>query len=321
MFELIKGIRSILEASMAVRPQEEVLVVADNDGKSMWIGTILMNVANSMGANAVLTVKTPEWSYGHEPPAAVAAAMKSVNVVICISDKATVGHTNARKEATAAGVRYYGINQIPVDDLQQGVSAESLQIIKARTEEMAKRLTRANRARVTSPSGTDITVGLTGRQGLALNPIAGVVSSLPYYAEAAIAPVEGTAEGVIVADLAISVWNNLLRQPVRLIVKAGKVVDISGPDEYVDRLRQIAATDENASNIAELGIGASHIIPPDMHGTRRDYARIGTAHLALGKNSDIGGQTYSHIHVDALFSQATVKLDNDYILKDGVLLV
>ncbi len=322
MFNLIKGIQSILEACTAVKPGERVLVIADNEGMSISIGQILMHVANSMGAEAVLTLISPLKFMGQEPPAPVATAMKNVEVIFCVTDKvATVAHTTARKEATANGARYYGIYQIPVDDLKQGVSTEDMVLIKDRTEALAQRLTDATVARVTSPSGTDITLSLAGRQGLALSPMSSIVASLPYYAEAAIAPVEGTAEGIIVADLAVSSWSCVLREPLRYTVKAGKVVDISGSTEVADKLRKIAATDENASNIAELGIGTSHIIPWEMHGTRRDYARIGTAHIAIGRNNDIGGETLSQIHVDGLFSRATVQLDKEHVLREGNLLI
>ncbi|MFC1981654.1 aminopeptidase [Chloroflexota bacterium] len=321
MLELMNGIRSTLEACEAVKPGEKALVIAADDGKSMWIGYILMNAIKSMGAEAVLTIMASQWNYEEEPPAPVVAAMKSVDVFFHVTDKATVAHTIARKEANAAGIKYYGICQIPVDDLKEGVTTADMRLIKERTESLAQRLTQAKVARVTSPSGTDITMSLAGREALALNPMHSLFASLPYYAEAAIAPVEGTGEGIVVADLAVSAWNSLLREPLRFTVKKGRVVDISGGKQDAEGLSKIAATDENANNIAELGIGTSHIIPSIMHGTRRDYARMGTAHVAMGRNNDFGGQRWSHIHIDGLFSQATIELDNQCVLRNGSLLI
>ncbi|MFC2003102.1 aminopeptidase [Chloroflexota bacterium] len=321
MFELMKGIRSILEACTAVKPKENVLVVADNDGGSMWIGQLVVNVVTEMGAEAVLAVINPRDIRGQEPPASVAVAMKSVNAIFRITESAALVHGDARKEATAAGARYYVINPVLANDLEQGISVADLLAIKERTDSLAQRLTQANMARVTNPSGTNITMSLAGREGIALNPMSHVVANFPDYAEAAIAPVEGTAEGIIIADLAVVQWGYLLREPLRLTVKAGKVVDMSGCTQDADRLRKIAATDENAANIAELGIGTSHTIPWVMHGTRRDAARIGTAHIAIGRNNDIGGETWSRIHYDGLMSQATVELDNQCVLREGALLI
>ncbi|MFC2059603.1 aminopeptidase [Chloroflexota bacterium] len=322
MFELMKGIRSIFEACMAVKPGEQWLVLADDDGRSMWIGQLVMNVISSMGSEAVLVIITPREIAEQEPPASVAAAMRSVDAVVRVSEKKALVHSDARKEATAAGVRYYSImGGIPIEDLKQGVSAADIQLIKEKTESLAQRLTQASVARVTSQLGTNITLGLTGREGIALHPMSHVAAGLPYYAEAAIAPVEGTAEGIIVADLAVVQWGYRLREPLRITVKAGKVVDISSCAQEADRLRKIIAMDENASNIAELGIGTSHIIPWEIHGTRRDAARIGTAHIGIGRNNDIGGKTWSRIHVDSLIDKAIVDLDDYCVLREGSLLI
>ncbi len=224
MFELIKGIRSIVETCMEVKPGERVLIITDNEGGPMWVAQLAMSVISSMGAEVVLTVVNPWEVAGQEPPPAVAAAMKNVDAILYLSDKAGgLPHTDARKEATAAGAKYYSIFQIPVDDLKQGVSASDIQLIKERTESMAQRLTQANVARVTSPSGTDLTMSLTGREGLALHPKSHGVAGLPDYAEAAIAPVEGTAEGVIVADLAVSrdLFAAILERITRLSLSPG----------------------------------------------------------------------------------------------------
>ena len=234
MFELINGIRSIVETCMRIEPKERILVIADDEAGPMWAGQLAMNIIGSMGAEVVLTVITPRDILDPEPPAAVAAAMKSVNAVLNITDKAALVHTSARKEATAAGVRFYTLSSIPLDDLKQGVTATDIKLIKERTETLAQRLTQAKVARLTSPSGTDIAMSLTGREGVAIHPMSDL-GSLPYYAEAAIAPVEGTAEGVIVADLEVVGWECLLREPLHYTVKAGKAVNVSGCAEEAIR--------------------------------------------------------------------------------------
>jgi len=321
VFEVSKGIQSILKACVTFEPQEPVLVIVDNEGGPKWIGELFMNAITSMGAEVVLTAITPSEFDGQEPPASVAAAMKCANAIFRVSDRNSMVHTTARKEATAAGARYFTVFQVPVDALKKGVSRADMSVITKRTESLARRLTKANFARVTTALGTDITLGLRGRQGLALSPMSPVVSGLPFYAEAAIAPVEGTAEGVIVADLAVVGWGYLLREPLRYTVEAGKVVSISGRIEDAKKLRKITAVEENASNIAELGIGTSHIVPLPIHGIRNDAARVGTAHIAMGRNDDIGGTTWSNIHLDSLMDRATVELDGDCVLRDGKLLI
>ena len=51
----------------------------------------------------------------------------------------------------------------------------------------------------------------------------------------------------------------------------------------------------------------------------QDAARLGTVHFALGRSNNIGGNTVSEVHWDALMGQATVELDGRSILEDGTL--
>lgn len=52
-----------------------------------------------------------------------------------------------------------------------------------------------------------------------------------------------------------------------------------------------------------------------------DFVRYGTAHLALGRSDDIGGETMSKIHQDVLIDKPTIFIDDQCIMKDGELLV
>lgn len=319
MLKLMKGIQSILEACLSIQPKERVLVIAYTDPISSWVGEIMMGIVESMEAEPVLTIMAPREIVGHEPPPAVAAAMKNVNWIIQICEKNAILHTTARTEATDIGVKFADILDFSLDDLKKGVSKADVLKIKNQTERMADILTKGKVARITTSSGTDLTLSLDGRDGIALHPMGPVLYTIPWYAEALISPIEGTAEGMVVPDLAMRGWGCLLREPLRYRVKAGKVVEILGSPPDVDRIRKIAAADDNAANIAELGLGSSHIVPGEIRGRSPDFARLGTAHIAIGRNNDIGGKTWSCIHQDGLMSRPTVEVDKVCIMKDGAL--
>jgi leucyl aminopeptidase (aminopeptidase T) len=88
----------------------------------------------------------------------------------------------------------------------------------------------------------------------------------------------------------------------------------------VERLKKLLATDENAVNCAaELGISTSHTIPKDLRGGVWDYGLAGTIHIATGRNNDIGGETFSQIHIDFLITRSTVWLDDLCVVKGGEL--
>ncbi len=322
MFDVANGLRSIMEACGMVKKGEQVLVIADNEGGSMWLGEIVMNVAGSMGGNAMLMVIDPPEMRGAEPPPAVSAAMKKVNVSIRVTDKAALVHSTARKEATALGARYYTFDNIPLEHIKKGASALDIHTIADRTEKLARIMDRSKIARVTSPSGTDLRFSIEGRKSIPLHPLSPIVAGVPYYAEAASAPVEASADGKIVVDLGFIDWGYLLNKPIHLVVREGNVVSVAGGNlADMNKLNDALKKYKNASNIAEFGIGTSHIVPLPMRGNRQDAARMGTVHFALGRNDDIGGLTHSEVHWDVLISQPNIELDGQLIMKDGVLYI
>jgi leucyl aminopeptidase (aminopeptidase T) len=48
-----------------------------------------------------------------------------------------------------------------------------------------------------------------------------------------------------------------------------------------------------------------------------DDALLGTVHLAVGRNNDIGGKTLSAIHNDLLMTQPSLELDGVRVLEKG----
>ena len=166
-------------------------------------------------------------------------------------------------------------------------------------------------------------MSLKGRQGIPIHPLASAaIITVPDYAEAAIAPVEGTTEGVLVADANVQGWNFVLREPLRLTIKKGKINEVSGPEDYVGKLKALLAMDENASNCAaELGIATSHTMTTGLTGVSWEYGMAGTIHIAFGRNNDIGGKTLSKLHRDLMITKSTVWLDDVCVLENGELRV
>ena len=317
MRKLEKSAKFVLETCIGLKKGDKLLVLTDTGAWPMRMGETLMDMADAMGAEAVLSIIKPLEIAGDELPAAVAEAMKAVDCVLWVSTRIGIGHSKAAKDARDSGVAIKQMNEVPEGYLDREFSAEEIYRLKERTEKVSAKLAAAEAVALTTPYGTNITMSLKGRDAIAINPLGR--GMLPDYGEAAITPVEGTAEGVIVVDLAMIGWGYVLREPLRYTVKAGKVVAITGPQEEAERLSQIAGTDEGANNIAELAIGTSTTIAGPILGTRWDAGRLGYVHIAMGRNTDIGGKTWSKIHIDGIMTRATMHLDGVCVLKDGVL--
>ena len=320
-----ENIKLCLEKIVRVKPGQNLLVIAQDYARSMSLARKFMDLANSMGIEAVLATMQPHTRQAQEPPRTIAAAMKEADVIVEVTDWYDIAHTDARKEATELGRKFcIMLAEVYEDRLKNPISMEGLNKVKERTDNLVEIATRANVARVTTPYGTDVTMSLKGRQGIPLHPLTD--SGLPvirYYAEVAIAPVEGTTEGVIVVDAGVQGWEYLLRKPIRFEVKKGRIQleTVSSDDaEDEERFKRMISFDQDANNCAaELGLQTSHILPKILLGGMLDYGSEGKIHIAYGRNNDIGGETWSQIHQDCLMTQPTVKLDDICVIENGEL--
>lgn len=322
----VENLKLLLENIARIKPGQNLLVIADNYVRPMSLAGDIVNLANSMGIEAVLAMMKSLTHVGQEPPRTVAAAMKAADVILQVFENIDIAHTNARIEATEAGVPRIVVmsGDIGEDYLQRPVSIESLNQIKERTDKLAGMLDKGTNVKVTTPNGTNLTFSIAGRPGRNLHPLSGYpIINFPDYAEASIAPVEGTTEGTMVTDVSLEGWGYLLRKPIRFEVKKGRIqletVSRDDPEE-TDRLISLLSLDEGACNCAaELGIGTSHSIPKILRGSLMDAGIAGIIHVAFGRNNDFGGQTWSQVHQDCLMREATLRLDNVDIIERGEL--
>ncbi len=143
--------------------------------------------------------------------------------------------------------------------------------------------------------------------------------------EANFSPVEGTVEGIFVADASIPYLGiGLLSTPVTFTIKDGKVVKVEGGNE-AERLKNIWAeiNDPNVYNVAQVAVGLNPEIkaPVGRLGCNYDEGAFGTAHIGIGTSSILGGEVKASTHFDAVMTNPTIKLDGKELLKDGELFI
>lgn len=307
-----------VDTCLGVKEGEKVLVITDG-GHLEW-GEAFNAAATLRGAKPTILLYPDPKPYDKEPGDLVMAAMNAADVIIVslsqIANNQFV-HTKGRKDTLAKGKTRFGGFTPPPPGTRH--TAKDLLEIRDRAYRLAERLTRAETARVTTTLGTDVTMSLKRRHGTAISPICtkaepGKWAGIPSFSEGAISPVEGTTEGIAIIDGMIN-WIGFVREPVRLTFKKGAVTDVSGGAD-AGRLRAIwEQADENAANVAELGIGTVHNALPI--GANQDKRLIGTAHFGLGDNYSLGGSVRSNMHLDALMYAVTVELDGEPVVQRG----
>ena len=312
---IMKGARTAVETCMNVKPEETVLVVTDTE--RMKIAEAFAYASASLGAKTVISIMKPMKQHREEPPKPIKEAMKASDVVLMPTTK-SLSHTDARREATKQGARIASIPEITEDMMSIGGLTADYKDIANRTMKIARILEKGKNVEITTPSGTKLTMNIEGRtpeQDTGLFHKPGDWGNLPA-GEACLAPVEGTTQGTLVIDT----MGKIVKQPLIITVKNGRVQRFQGPDA-IQLEALLKSADKNAYNIAELGIGTN----PNARLTGvvlEDEKVLGTVHIALGDNTSyVGGHTKSKIHEDGILLQPTVKIDGRLIMKNGKLLL
>jgi leucyl aminopeptidase (aminopeptidase T) len=314
--ELDRAVRAVIHDCLGVSEADEVLVVCNP--ATIGLGERLRGEAGRAGADAVLALIAERESHSGEPPATVAAGMVAADVVLAPTVQ-SLSHTTARKAATDARTRIATLPGVTEEMLARVMSAD-MEGLRRRGQSVADALTRGSEVRLTCPNGSDLRLGLDGREaipdaGELIEP--GAFGNLPC-GEGFIAPVEGTAEGRLVVDGAIA-GVGMPAEPAELEIEGGHLVAASGPagERLLDLLR---AHGEDGTNVAELGVGTNEKAIPTGN-LLEDEKILGTAHVAFGASAAIGGEVQVPVHLDCVVMKPDVTVDGELLVRGGELLV
>jgi len=243
-------------------------------------------------------------------------------VVIAMANNST-SHTRFRSLACLAGARFASLPHFDPAMFFTSMAVD-WQALAARTASLAAAVNSAVSVELTTPEGTSLSFSIEGRRaegddGLLTSP--GSFGNLPA-GEVYLAPLEGTAEGVMVIGYAPT---RKLAAPLTLTIGGGEVVAVAGDDPHRAWLEKKFAENGKNRNIAELGIGTND------RATRPDNVLeaekiLGTVHIAFGDNSGFGGVVSTPFHEDYVLYKPTLsgkKPDGSrfLILDNGVLQV
>jgi 2,5-dihydroxypyridine 5,6-dioxygenase len=278
--------------------------------------------ADEVGARVTTMQMTPSKYHGKQLSPVVGEAMKAADLVIGLAYQ-NIAHTQARLDAQLCGTKVMVLPESDSDNffLAAGWDAD-FTALRPEIDAVASALTNAERARVWSKDGTDITMSIAGREGRSLNGFVNTKDiSAGYCLESSLAPVEGTAEGRIVVNASIPGVALIKKQFVEIIFKKGLAVSIEGGPEAI-KFRNLLASfnDPNVYNLGELGLGMNPECTLD--GTMlSDESVYGGFQLALGTSAYIGGTCKAAAHYDTVITNACLELDGKKIFEGDRLLI
>ena len=316
-FYMSRGASKVVNTCAGIKAGEHVLIVTEQSRFS--IAQALATEVYRIGAEPTVCIMEPRSQDSSEPPKEIAAAMKASDAFLSVVGK-SITHTHAVKEAIAAGSRGLVLTQFTEDMMIHGGIEGDFERLKPICVGMAQAMAGAEKIVLTSPGGTHLEYSAKGRRGNHLYCMVekGQFSTLPTV-EANVSPLEGTANGVIVADGSIPyIGIGVLEEPVTLKVEDGRIVDISGGRQakmLADDLK--AKNDPNVYNVAEHGVGLN----PNCHFCGfmlEDEGVFGSCHIGIGTSITLGGTVKASCHYDVIMKNGTIVAEGKTLMENGV---
>jgi hypothetical protein len=302
-----------MEAALDLRPDDHVLVVGD-EVCGACPGAFAA-AARSYGCRVTSFELPPSGRPLTAVPADLAALLPGPTVVI----NAIPAHTAETPFRIAWLNLVEGLGTIRMghapgisEDMMTGGSLDvDYRRMRLRENLMLDLLDGASRLRLRSDLGTDLVVDVRDRPFISdLKARPNCCVNLPC-GEIYCAPVEGSAEGVLVCDGPIG-GDGVPPMPVRIEIRGGRAVDVAC-DHLIwqERIQRNLSHDQGASMVCEVGMGLN----PGARLVGRmleDEKALRTAHVAFGSNEGFpGGCNCSGMHIDCLVHLPTIECERE----------
>ncbi len=331
---LLKNARITLEVSCRAKPDETVLIVADD--RMMPFAPALAAAAQQIGAvPAIFDISTycdSEWFRTGRVFEPLKAAMEEADIVLGVQNYGRlIDDPDIHDSLLTSGRRWLYLQANGMDEWD--ITAEEVAAVSRRTHALMRLLDNASTIHVTSPAGTDFTCGLG--EGSKHVPILGII---PLYGEVAVTPQHGSENGVVVVDgptqMGVRPKDELDRDPLVINIEKGFVVDYSGDPEQVERLRHfiyegdapkdgrlkttVDEEDAPGNVIDEVGILTTMMEANDRYWWSDGTHHHDCTHIAIGNNAHRDTLVHGTRHMDGEVQKSTVTVDGTVVTRDGV---
>ena len=318
--QMARGAWTIANVCLKVKEKEDVVIVTE--ATKLNIAKAVATAVTAAKGHPALVIMEPRERDGQEPPKTVAAAMEASDAFVCVVEK-SITHTQAVKEACEAGSRGIMLTQFAEKYMVKGGLEADFPSAARDCKAIAQAMGNGTILHLTTPGGTDLTYSAKGRRYNAMYCMVepGEFAPVPTV-EANVSPVEGSANGVIVADASVPyVGIGLLKEPITCEVKGGKIISIKGGEQAKHLLKDLESkNDPNVFNVAENGIGLNPCCK-FVGFMLEDEGVYGSAHIGIGTSITLGGVVKAACHYDLIMHKATLEVDGKIILKEGVVMI
>lgn len=319
---MFKNARKPLE--MNTKSGDNILIIADTETPSC-ITDALMTNAYQMNLDPTLVVFTPRAYHQADPPPHVMPSIYAADLTLLCTTTAIL-HSPQCSKAMQKGCRFIAMEGLAPELLISGRCDEDYPAMQKLADKIRAIFTKGKKMKVTSAAGTNLTADIEGRPGYVAAGKADKQEGVDLFAaafpdgEVGIAPVEGTAEGIVVFDTTMHFFEKL-KSPITVKVERGIAVGIEG--DLAGELEEILEKfGDEYSRVFPCEIAVGLNSKGGVNGMiRTDKKLYGTVHMAFGMNTDIGGKTPGKLHLDGVIRYPELKVDDTVVASDGKVLI
>jgi leucyl aminopeptidase (aminopeptidase T) len=328
MLELSRGAKNAVEVCMGVRRDEKVLILTDSEREH--IGHAIAEECELLEARAHVLkiedfIQRPALHLPETLTERVDEISPDVSFFVATAKEGELGLRRPYMKHVIYELKARHGHMIGIDDrcMAEGMEADYNEIARL-TGQVNEIVKEARLVEVQAPSGTDVRATLDPSR-LRWHPCPGIYhapgewGNLPE-GETFTSP--ASLDGVLGAEVIgdhFSEKYGVLETPMRLEVAAGRVRKVSHPDDGLRaEMEKYLAQHENSNRAGEFAVG-TNVALKELSGNLLQDEKIPGVHVAFGYPypEETGADWDCPSHCDVVATRSTIKVDGQYLMRDG----
>jgi len=328
----------IIRKLLAVKPQEEVLLIADTETHMDMVYS-LAAVAKSMGCEysiAIMPSRTGQPHLSNVMPKAIEKAFEGADVAIGLT-RSSFGPSLAPIQSQLVfeekQLRYYSMALRDPESMLRGGALADYEALRKTAAKLKRIFEAGSRLTIQTEMGTDFSAAIPKpddtpgynvpcvrvEDGWAETP--GEEGAFPD-GEVFFAPKDHSAQGRLIIDGPVE-YVGLPGSPVEVLVEKGQIAAVNGKSTEALKLRELVETIEDAEIIGEVAVGVN---PSSLRdGTAQEEKKaLGNCHIGFGIARGFAGSWMEKyktvIHSDMIIRDVTVSVDGKVIIDNNKIL-
>lgn len=338
IIDLSKTAHLIIHKLLAVKPDEEVLLIADTE-TNMEMVYSLAAAAKSIGCEysiAIMPSRTGQPHLSNVMPKAIEKAFEGADVAIGLT-RSSFGPSLAPIQSQLVfekkQLRYYSMALRDPESMLRGGALADYEELRKTATRLKRILEAGSRLTIQTEMGTDFSAAIPKpddspgynvpcvrvEDGWAATP--GEEAAFPD-GEVFFAPKEHSAQGRLIIDGPVE-YVGLPGSPIEVLIEKGRIAAVNGKSTEARKLRELVETIDDAEIIGEVAVGINPCSLRD--GTAQEEKKaLGNCHIGFGIARSFSGSWMAKhktlIHSDIIIRDVAVSIDGKTIIDNNKIL-